>query len=842
MKLKSMLLRSVFALGAVSLLPAGQAFAQDDNAIEEVVVTARKREESLQSVPVAVTAQTAAQLENKSIDEPTDLSRIVPSLYVPQAASAKPNIAFFTLRGQTGGDNILTVSQPVGLYIDGVNVPHPVGANGSFFDLSRVEVLKGPQGTLYGRNTTAGAINFITRNADWEGMHGFVQGELGSFKGRKAVGAVNIPIAEDMLAARIAGQYWKRDGFGKSRITGQKMGGDHDDWNIRGTLNFKPSDSFSAVLKGELGKANRVGNLVKMVDLITTGAAATAVQEANANDGAPAGLNLLQSCTGGDLFVSCSGSDNFEVDKTKHLSLDMNWDITDNVSLRSVTGYHWFTVFSHFDIDGSPYQLGESSGGTNSFQPDTGIAAPPAAARLPNGAVPPLGPYLLPFAARPDQESGQWTQEFNLSGSVMDNKVKWLLGAFASKDRGKGVQISVRNPSLGVATAPFFAPSIPNSFEGLDVDADTWAVFTQDDIKFTDIFSATVGLRYTKEKLFMNNASWAFNQNFPSDTANPSAGAGKVYQCLYGPLGPSGPPVGGRPIGVTYQSDYKACSLIQKASFHGTSYMLSLNAQWTPDILTYAKISKGFRGGALQLRLPSAAPAGPETGKDYEIGLKADFLEHRLRANIAAFRTNYSNQQFSFLVILPSGARTTQLFNAASSVYKGWEAEFTARPMSGLTLGSNISYLDAKYKKFPGFPSAAFGNIDAAGLTPESSGPKWNYSFSARYEVAMGSGKLGLQGDYSNQSDVALNRTNEQPAVPDPIEKSLRHLPGLVNARIDYSLADSGVKLSVFGTNLTNEKYAGFGLAQGVNGGITTGIVREPRVYGVAVRYAFGGE
>ena len=846
MTYKTLLLRTVFALSAASLLPAGQAFAQDDGvSIEEVVVTARKREESLQSVPIAVTAQTGAQLEKRSIDEPTDLGRIVPSLFVQQTSSAKPNIAFFVLRGQAGGDNILTVSQPVGMYIDGVNVPHPVGANGSFFDLTRVEVLKGPQGTLYGRNTTAGAINFITRDADWDGVHGFVQGELTKFKGRKAVGAVNIPVVDDVLAVRVAGQYWKRDGFGYSRITGQKQGGDHDDWNIRGTVNFNPSDNFTAVLKGELGKADRVGNLVKMLDLqtaATIGAAATAIAEANANDGSPAGLNLLLSCVGGNLFESCTGSDNFEVDKTKHLSLDMNWDITDNVRLRSVTGYHWFTVLSHFDIDGSPYQLGESSGGTNTFQPDTGVARPPVGVLLPNGTVPPLGPYLLPFEARPDQESGQWTQEFNLSGELMDGKVNWLLGAFASNDKGKGVQISVRNPSLGVLTAPFYAPSIPNSFEGLDVDAKTWAVFTQNDIKFTDIFSATLGLRYTKEKLFMNNASWAFNQNFPA-ALNPSAGAGKVYQCLYGPLGPTGAPDQYGPARLaTYQTDPKACSLLQRASFNGTSYMASLNAQWTPDILTYAKISKGFRGGALQLRLPSAAAAGPETGKDYEVGLKADFLDRRLRTNIAWFRTDYTNQQFSFLVILPSGARTTQLFNAASSKYQGWEAEVMARPMSGLSLSANISYLDAKYIRFPGFPSAARGNIDAAGLRPESAGPKWNYSFSTRYEVDAGAGKLGIQADYANQSNIPLNATNEQPLLPDALERSMRVNPGLLSGRIDYDLADMGLRLSVFGTNLTNEKYAGLGLAQGVNGGITTGIVREPRVFGVAVRYSFGNE
>jgi iron complex outermembrane receptor protein len=216
-----------------------------------------------------------------------------------------------------------------------------------------------------------------------------------------------------------------------------------------------------------------------------------------------------------------------------------------------------------------------------------------------------------------------------------------------------------------------------------------------------------------------------------------------------------------------------------------------------------------------------------------------------LRANFAYYRTNYSNQQFSFLVILPSGARTTQLFNAASARYRGWELELQARPISGLSLNGSVSHLSAKYKSFPNFPSASFGAIDASGLQVENinGGPsRWTYNVGGRYDIDVGSGVLGLQVDYSDQSDTPLTRATEIPVVPDAIEKFLRHNPGLLSARIDYDLKDMGLRLSVFGTNLTNEKYAGNGLGAGTSGGITTGIVREPRVYGVGLRYSFGAE
>src|SRR5690606_19958017 len=166
----------------------------------EVVVTARKREESLQSVPVAVSALSGAALEERTLREASDLQRVVPGLNMSGSAANTGTGTNISIRGQVAGDNLITFSQPVGLYLDSVNIPHPVGSNISFFDIARVEVLKGPQGTLYGRNTTGGAMNVITRGADYSGIHGFAYGEYGNYNNWKLAGAINVPIVEDMLA------------------------------------------------------------------------------------------------------------------------------------------------------------------------------------------------------------------------------------------------------------------------------------------------------------------------------------------------------------------------------------------------------------------------------------------------------------------------------------------------------------------------------------------------------------------------------------------------------------------------------------------------------------------
>ncbi|MDB5446531.1 MAG: hypothetical protein JWQ97_1848 [Phenylobacterium sp.] len=844
---KSLMLRSACAIGALSVCATGRALAQpvdNSSVLEEVVVTARKRDENLQNIPVAVTAQTGEQLIKQSIDQPSDLGRIVPSLIVPQSTNAVPNVAQFRLRGQTAPDNILTLSQPVGLYIDSVNVPHPVGANSAFFDLARVEVLKGPQGTLYGRNTTGGAINIVTRGADFSGLHGYLSGELTNYRGRRFAGAVNVPILHDMLAVRLAYQRWDRRGYGVSRFTGKHTGGDRADDTARLSVNFQPTSNFKVIGKVDYGKSNRDGNLLTIAHLNPLPTQGIVAEAAAYEGSLAAGLARLQSCVGGDIFSTCSKSDTFDNVKVWHDVLDATWDITDQVRLRSITGYHYFRRLAWFDIDGTPYQGGESSAGIGGFQPDVGVARPPVGARLPDGTLAPTGPYTFPFHIRPDQEAAQYTQEFNLSGAAFDGRFNWLVGAFASKESGNGVQISLRNPATQVVTAPFYAPN-PNAFEGLHVRSRTWALFTQNDIKISDVVSVTLGARYTEEKLSQVNASWRYSQNY-EHAGTPLAGPGQNYECLYGALGAAAVPDQYGPVRLAdYQTDFRACALGQSAKFSGISYLASLNLQLTPDMLLYFKTSKGFRGGALQLRAPQVAAVRPETALDYEIGFKSDLLQHRLRANFAAYQTNYDNAQFSFVEVVPPGIRTTVLRNAAKVQMRGAEAELRFIPITGLTLGANVSYLDAHYVSFPGAPTSQ-GPVNAAGQRLEM--PPWNFDINGRYELETGPGRLGIQADYNFASRIPFSLLGQENSVPDDIERRLRNSVSLVNARIDYTVPDMGLTVALFATNLLNKKYAqnshptGLGLSEASNGGVLTALVREPRIWGVSVRKRFGSE
>jgi iron complex outermembrane receptor protein len=765
--------------------------------IQELVVTARKREESLQSVPVAVTAQTGEQLAQAGIREPTDLTRNVPSLTVTSSASS-PTGAIISLRGQNASDILLTLSQPVGLYEDSVNIPHPAGANVAFFDLQRVEVLKGPQGTLYGRNTTGGAINIITRGADYDGVHGFAFGELGNHKDWKVAFAANVPIIQDVLAGRIAYQHWNRQGYGKSAITGQHLGGNRDDDIVRGSLRFDPTSKVSVIAKVEYVHANRTDALYQTRQFLSPLFAGAVDAEWGLEGGlggvAPSVL-VANTNASHDLFTNYANQETYEHVKAWHAVLDANWQVAENVSLRSITGFHQFRDYRVFDLDALPMQAYEVGFGVNG-------------GKLSIGA----DPRTLP----PDGHSKQWTQEFNLSGQAFDDRLTWLTGAFYSDDKGDQDQVATPGLEILASLPPpngLGFPSLAN-FHSPNVRIRSYAVFTQNDFKLTDQFSITAGLRWTKEKLSQDVAAYLYNTT--------TAAVPVRYFCLAGPTL------------HTFQATEAGCTLSQKESSSGTSYLLSANYQVTPDILLYAKTAKGFRGGALQVRAPDFPAASPETAKDYELGLKSDLFDRRLRANLAVYQTNYTNKQETAIVVL-NGVQSTPIVNAATARIKGVEGEFTAVPVAGLTLNATFDYLHGKYRRFPG-AIAPSGVVDASGVS--FTNPKWSYNLGARYEWALGPGEAAVQGNYAWRGKIPTTILNNDPQLAPALAAEWRKSIGLLNASVEYTLPDQGWTFSVFATNLTNKHYQTYALT--LPNYAFTGITQEPRMFGVSIKKTFG--
>ena len=786
-----------FGTGARAAPAAAPQASEAGNTIQEVVVTARKREESLQSVPVAVTSLTGNQLAQQGVREGVDLQRAVPSLTSAMtpinANTSQATGVVFSLRGQASGDVLLTMSQPVGVYIDSANVPHPDGLNGELFDIQRVEVLKGPQGTLYGRNTTGGAINIITRGADYNGIHGFVSGEAGDYSDWRVNGAVNVPIVKDMLAVRLAYQHWNRNGYGKSITTGQDLGGDHNDDLFRVSVRFDPVANLTSTTKVEYARMLQHGYLQTLV--AAAAGNPTAELEANAEGG-----SLAPWLNNKNIFQVGSQTLLFDKVKVWHMVEDATWTINDYVNLRSISGFHSVSDFPKTDLDGTPFQILEIFAGAGGTQPIVGPR------------------YTVPLV--PENKYRSYTQEFDLSGHAF-GRLDWLVGAFGSWENGYGGEPYI---PFGRLLNGFVSTTTESQRE----DTSTWALFTQNDLHITDRVGITFGARYTEEKV--KNRSLQFNwQN-------------NIFLCPNGTLAPG--------------NNANNCpTIVQSEKSNGISYLLSFNFQFTPDTLFYVKTSRGFRGGALQFRAAGFPSVEPEIAIDYEAGLKSDFFTHRLRTNLAVYHTNYKNKQEQSITTVCGNAvvaplqptcpggdtphSTTVLKNAANAKVDGFEGEVTAVPITGLTLSGNVTWLRGVYEHFP----EAFGPdgnlVNGSGLPFQD--PPWRYGLGARYQHDAGPGVLGGSLDWAWRAHNKLTALNISPSFPLALQKKLNASVGLLNGRIDYTLPRQGVTVAVWSTNLLNKHYQTEALFSAALG-IATATTQAPRMFGVTITKSFGEE
>lgn len=802
------------AAPALLTAPAARAQepAQSAGELTDIVVTARKREESLQNVPVAVSAFSGGQLEQQGVRSLLDVARTVPSLSSAPVQNSSSAV-IFSLRGQSASDIILTVDQAIGIYADGAYIPRPYGLQAGLVDLQSVEVLKGPQGTLYGRNTTGGAINLISRGPDFEGWHGYTYGEFGNHGDLRMNAAINIPLIPDMLSVRIAGQNWQRDGIGKSRITGQDLGFDRDQQYLRGMIRFEPTERVRIDFKADWARIRENGMLTTARFYLPQNATAyQGAVELGLNPTVPANLatvnGIIQNIVAlgnSDLTTADTGNILHEDVNTHSFTLNGSVELADNVSLRSITSYRYLDKDTANELDGTRFHILENV-----------------------STVPASFPSVYPLPSRPMVRDRLWTQELNLSGNLLDDRLSFLFGAFYSDEKGDdATQNDFRlNQFFAQQPAPL-RNFVINFNEGLDIINKSKALYTQNDFKITDSLTLTAGYRYTWETRGMTSALRRF------DPVN------NLWRCGH-PL-----------LAGLITADPTRCNVVlPKDKFKGSSYMVSLNWKPTDDSLIYARTAKGFRGGGFQVRVPTAPNFGAETAKDIEVGAKADFFDHKLRANIAAYRTKYSNKQESQIVPVPVVGTATIVTNAASATIKGLEAELFARPVSFLSLKGTVSYIHGKYNAYPGalaYTGAPFG--DASG--ERFALPPWQYSLQARLDVPVGVSKLGFQADWSWQAGARPSARLIDPALPasltndfvaDVYGRGGRASLGLLNLRADVAFPDVGVTVSAFATNALNKKYQIAAIPQTNTGGIAAGITGETRMIGIGIRKSFGAE
>jgi iron complex outermembrane recepter protein len=797
---------------------AGPAMAQSQSAapaaagVEEVVVTARRVEERLQDVPLAVSAVSGAALQRQGVKEVKDLSATVPNLAISSANAGGSSIVL-GIRGQIQANvGLLFVDPAVGVYVDGLNVPRNFGLRSGLVDIQRVEVLRGPQGTLYGRNTTGGAMSVVTQDPRSE-FGGSLQASYGNYNAWNVLGVLNMPLANG-LALRLVGQHGEHDAYGKQIATGVGL---YDEKNtyLRAKLKYDNGGRFRASATADYFDYRSSGPVMHLVGLTPATTSDTRFSGRVANvPGAvaptptnplgigtyavaggtatnivrlhlglpltPAGLDaasrvLASYVRPGNnipgvgfydaLGTSSSLHKNVSNSSGGSVAATLEYDLTDNVAARSISGWRRYQRDEFWDLDGTPFPLLESGGGT-------------------------------PF-------DNFYSEELQLLGD--SEKLTWVVGGYYSYERGQDL-----TPGA-VAQPPGASPV--SIADGLSRSTSK-AVFGQASYKITGSLTATLGARYTQEiRKFRNR-----NRN-------------NANACLL-PLALLNDPNG--PILTRIDGSVGPCGANLEAKFDDPSWLASLDYQMTPDVLVYGKVARGFRGGGHQGRantptiVSSFEPFRPETVTEYEAGLKSQFMDRRVTLNLAAFYDNYQDVQRTVLLINPQGFAYSLTSNAATARLYGLEAESAWRLTDALTVSGSLGYLNAKYKAFQ---DAALG--DRSG--EQWPAPKWNYSITVRYAQPTGFGQADATLQWAGRSTYNLQ---PQGLLRD---QNTQHAYGLLNGTTSLRFDAANIEVGLFGRNLLNKKYyVGGTTVESL--GFNALITGEPRTFGLQVTKKFGGE
>jgi iron complex outermembrane receptor protein len=628
---------------AVLLLGAGQQAAgqsaDENQALQEVVVTAQKREESLQKVPISISALTQTQLDHLKLDDPSGLATLIPNLQVNGIVGESAPV--FSLRGVSMFDYSFNQSSPVVPYVDEVSKGNFALFGVEMFDLARVEVLRGPQGTLYGKNTTGGAINFITRRPTFDN-EAYVNAGVGNFNRREVEGALNGTLAEERIAARLAFSYTKADGWFKG-VNGSPDMNAVDQYGVRLGILFRANEELSFLLRYTRSEHDVLPHGVKAVP-----------GPAGIGGGLYALFNAIDPALNPRSDDFRTGLDDDEIETSYHpsrkqttdgVSLTVKWSLSEDSELTSISSWDKGKLFVGEDTDGSPLRVAEIPylGRTEQWAQDLRISS--------NGD----SPFAYIVGAYFNREKIFNSTELRLYNDLDIN----LDGALDYRDCLEGL-----TAGLGGAGCRF-----GNAFHQ---DRKSWALYTDTSYKVSEPLKLRLGLRYTTDKGDQTRFVAQLRGNDGVVLAN---------------LIPGDP----NDLDATASRSLENKKVTGRVGF---DYSLPGNH------LLYLSYSRGYRSGAFNAQAffspDELTVVKPESISSCELGVKTQWLEGRLQANASVFLLDYKNQQ---IIDVDPITLAQPLKNLDKSTIKGGELEIIARPVPALTLHAALGVLDAKLKK-----------------------------------------------------------------------------------------------------------------------------------------------
>lgn len=783
------------AVTATSLAAQAQESTASKGQIEDIVVTARRTAEVLQDTPVSVTAFSQDFLDRQNVQQVDKIAQFTPNLVISKQPSSL-TAASILIRG-VGQTEPSAVAEPgVGMYLDGVYIARTGGAILDLVDLERIEVLRGPQGTLFGRNTIGGAVQLVSRTpTDDFGIEEKLG--YGSFDSWYSKTTLNTGyIAGSPFKAIVSYQHRQTDGWVDNKLTPSHR----DPYGLN-------SDAIWARVHGDLSDAlkvdysfdwNKRRGQPSYFQLVA---------------GTPDVLNYFgrSASLGGDPlifsrerlreglqegFTDRDGEYRWDSrSKSVGHSLTVEYEAGDFLTLKSISAYRTFDQDTILGLSGNGNLLGVV------FDPTSPTFTSVQRVTTYQGNNAP-------------QSQKQYSQEFQATGTAGD--VSYVAGAYYFYEKASEFNnqfLTIVSPVAGLTNfgfPPAFVGAIQALNPGLDLiginafppgnfggTSESYAVFGQASWKPAALdhkLELTGGIRYT----------WDYKTIFIDNDGNRT------------------PDVEGR------------------VDFTNLSWLGSASYEITDGIMVYGRVSTGYKGGGFNPRTTVLNGFDPEKVLAYEAGLKADWFDRRLRTNVALYYTDYKDKQINQFASGTGGA-TSIILNAGKARIQGVEFEATAVPVDGLTLSGSVGYTDPKFKEFAFRDPATNMIIDVADEARFSNVPKWNYNVSAQYQFpSFGFGELLAQANYSYRSKMyffpldRVNIFNEDIASPGQ---------GTLSARLTLSeiaLGGTGamMEISAWGENLADNDKLLYGIDFG-GLGFGGASFAEPRSFGIDVKFSY---
>ncbi len=707
---------SILAISASAAMAQQAAPADRTGQLEDIVVTAQRKTERLQDVPISVNAITGDTMAARGVTDTFDLQTVVPGLSITRVATVSTPY----LRGVGSDGANPNQEASVATYVDGVYYAAPFGNLFSFNNIDRIEVLKGPQGTLFGRNATGGVIQIITRRPSHE-TAGEAYAGYGNYDTVEAGGYLTTGLT-DAIAIDLAVQYRDQgNGWGRNTVTGTDIYKGRE-FGVRSKLLLTPGERTEITLTGDYAYSRNDFNTY------------------NRAPGVPDADGVVRNPGRYD-----ANGDTVSDAKTRQrgLALHIEHDL-DFANFVSISAYRNSNGYNIFDYDTSPTRI--------------------------------VSPVVL------FQQVKTFSQEVQLI-SAPGSTIDWTVGAYYFDSK------PVYEPSrlCGVGVVPTGCQDIYGRQHTKSLSG-----YAQATANLTDALHLTGGIRYTHETQRLTGGFQTFD-----DATGLATG-----------------PVFAAPV--------------QKQKFNEPTWRIALDYDVVPDVKLYASYNRGLKSGGFNLQGPGGPGYDPEFLDAYEIGLKSELFDRRVRFNIAAFHYDFKDIQVAVIQ-----GTTAATINAAKARMRGIDADLAVAVTPDITFTANGAYVDGEFRDFPNpavYPQSVFDPAvvlaNAKGL-PTTRTPKFTGSVGLDYRIPTAAGDFSLSGNLYHNSGFSWEASNRYR------QKSYE----LLNLSVGWTSSDEALSVRVWGQNLTDTKY----LSQGVSAAV--GDLRSyaaPRTYGVTLSTRFG--